>query len=81
MISFHPAGVTDPGYNYARAKSEVHSGQTFALIGMDFVHIGHSLATGGDPGDGRFILLIARTNIKIANATIAKLIIRVMKLP
>ena len=56
-------------------------GQRAALIGIDIVQAGQSLATAGASGAGRFILFIARTTRKMQNATIRKLMIRVTKFP
>jgi hypothetical protein len=52
----------------------------FAPIGMAIAHCGHSLVVTGGAGFGSH-LFTARTNRKIANATIRKLIIVLMKLP
>ena len=56
-------------------------GQRVALIGIDIVQAGQSLATGAAVGDGFFILFIALTTRKMQNATMIKLITSVKKFP
>ena len=64
------------------AISVVQCGQRVALIGIVIAQAGQSFETGPlRPASARFILLIARTTRKMQNATMRKLIIRVMKLP
>ncbi len=48
---------------------------------MVIAHAGQSFDTGAAVGAGRFILLTALTTRKMQNATMTKLITKVMKLP
>jgi hypothetical protein len=69
---------------YTRAEPEssvVQCGQRVALTGIDIAQAGQSFATGGAPGEGRFILFTALTTRKMQKATMIKLMTRVIKLP
>src|SRR6266851_3907605 len=71
----------DADATYAGAvNSVVQCGQRLALIGIVIAHAGQSFTTGST-WLGRFILLRARTNRKMAKPTRMKLMIALMKTP
>jgi preprotein translocase subunit SecG len=59
----------------------VQCGHRVALIGIVIAQAGQSFDTGAAFGAGRFIWLTAFTTRKMQNATITKLITKVIKLP
>ena len=67
--------------DYLPANSVVQCGQRVALIGMVIWQAGQSLVMGAASAVGRFILFTALTTRKMQNATMMKLMSRVIKLP